>query len=331
MVNEEEVIDVEYNDVSEKEDIQPEEEIVSAVPEEEPVPDLKNESNVNINVEKMLNAGLKISNEEALEILKLITEYRQYKVTDVYSRLPKQLKKMVDSYISTTNNVRGQKGIVSKNNAARALLNMFIDKLGFNDELSKLQNEIHEEVDKTSQEIRDLLNDAYQKAFDNLDQIRQEDPERAKKIEDVRDGFAMADSFDELIINYLKSAKPRDIKRYKQHYNSATEEFMAHVYSQSIKVRFPNIDRLYSYMFRNKQYSSYGTDVIKTFVVALCKLCISHDVSDLKNLAMVYRTIGNVYQFGLTPQQKDMHSNKITTVLDYISSILDQNDKKKGK
>ena len=174
---------------------------------------------------------------------------------------------------------------------------------------------------KSIKELDDLLKNTYKEAFEKVDEIEKEDPERAERIRQVQSGFKYAENFQELI-NYIDSDKPKNIKRYHQHYNSDTETMHKYLASNSFHIAAPSTAMMYEFL-KSKLDSKYTTDDIKGFITLLSRTIMQQDVNDLEEFAYVFKLLSNIYCINMTPNQRDI-------VIDQIAKVIDHMNSKKG-
>lgn len=259
-----------------------------------------------------------LDDESVIQMLKVIDEYKAGNTSSLYSRLPKQMQYMVNGIVASESNNINPKQIMSlRNNAAKMLVDSFINdaKMSavveeFNTEISSTMNEMNEEYDK-------MLNDAIDSVFNRIEEIRTNDPEHAEKIESVKHAFNSATTFEKQL-EYAKHTSYNKFNKLLARYKDDVYYFNKRVNSNSFGVKITNIEEIVPVI--KLALPQYTEEDIKKFVICICRTI--GDIDDLANIAYEYRMVGNIYKYKFTPidSNGEIIFKNISKVIDAILS-----------
>lgn len=302
-----------------------------------PTPDVIKEDDIPDPVEEIITSprqavlkafrktGIKFKEDEVDQLVEVVKEYHADHSIPVFGKMPKILQNIIK--ISCRNMLtKGMKN-VNREDMAKVMLDDITHVAGFEVALTNLKDEMKLKLGEANKELRELVDHAYKSAFDNIEDIRKENPEKAEKIEKVQKAFEMAANFN-IQKEYLDKDTPRNVKRYHQHYNSDVSAFRTKTGANAINLTIPSLDHLLRYL--QVYTKQYDIDVLKGFVVLIARSTMDLDFSDLQNTAYVYKLMANIYQYGATPNQKsDTMLKGAIEVLDKIKKIMTTKPKKK--
>lgn len=280
-------------------------------------------------------SGINLSDDEVSDLLKLVLEFYNNRNIKVYDRLPKMIKTAVDNYHkqAIVHRIR----VNSKELIAQAILNTIIHSNGFETSLTDMTSEFKKKMAEFNKEMREILDKNYQELFDKIDEFKETDPEKADKLIKVKEGFEAAQNLD-ILINYLNSDTPKNIKRYHQHYNSEVVDFYSKININAINMHFSALNGITDKMFGfitsyvKNNHLDYTTDEIKSFIVLLVRATKNLDYNDLKNITYIHKLLDSIYEYGKTPNQKSYAMVKeIIKVLDMIREIINKSNTDKRK
>lgn len=263
---------------------------------------------------KEANLGLNLKDSEAMA--DLVFEYIDNKSLKLYNRLPHPLKLCIDSiYGKSVGDYT--KPTITKEEIAKFIIDGIIDDGEFKAIMKQFNDEMNEYTVETSKEMINLFSDAYNEIFNKIDEIREEDPERADLLQSVKDAFEDAKNFNRQI-EFLKSEKPRIVRKYHRRVHAITDTFNNLVNATEIKL--PNINELYDIIkLRLPQYSK---DQINEFIILICKSTMNLDFSILANIAYVYKLVDSIYKFKFVAVgYEDEESNR---VFGAISDVIEE-------
>lgn len=161
------------------------------------------------NLKNTLNSNYNISNEEAITFANLIIKARNGENVDVYNNLPKELK----SYI---NNIATEQKIPDNNKkqflhfAAKSI----IDEMVKDAEISLLSFDLEKAMQEMLPTPTEMYSEANKEYIENefpkvAEKIKEESPEKAQNLLDMRQGYIDAYTFDTMyqILNNSKVFK----------------------------------------------------------------------------------------------------------------------------
>ena len=286
---------------------------------EEAVEDIVNRSSNDTLKQVFKESGLDFTEDEANGLIALIMEYNKDKSTKCYDRLPKVLKDEADNlYMAhAKQKAYGKRINISRETIAKFFIDSFISDTAFQQVLNEVNDEMSTAAVEMNKELADIFNDAYNEVFDKIDEIRAEDPEKADRIESIKNAFNDAATMNPML-EYLNNDKPRNVRKYHRHYASDPARFNKLVNVTDIKV--PDITQLYDII--KLRLPTYSSDDIKAFIVLLARHAMDLDFTEVKNIAYVYRLVDSIYKYKfITAAYEDEHSK---AVMDRVSHIMDE-------
>ena len=243
-----------------------------------------------------------ISEESALEIVKLINKIRENKnfvnKTNIYNEYPKEIRDMIDQYIGTvlgvSPNMKSNQVKQVKNSIAKSLLSEFSSYI----EMNSLTKNFNAEMEGIFKEMGTNVSALY-KEYNNerenylkeiLSKIPEEDTDKRKIITDTMD--AINDSYT---LNRLKEGVPK-MKKIRK------------IEMEKPKTRvFADFEAKY----RESPYNMYSLDVALDilnkhnvheddpnanlrFLIAFCKYCEKYNPNIIPEHSFMFYTVYNI-------------------------------------
>ena len=281
------------------------------------------------------DSKLKAINEEEYDaIAEIVLDYMNSKDKNnylFYHKLPLTAQNFIDDFSYLNNSKSMTKDIRTKNILRERNCKLFFDTITTSvmmDEFMKTiskknkTNSDTKDLHNSLAEIKSIIDESYKEAFDNIEKIRETNPEQADKILKIKTGFEKASDF-RLQFEYIKNDSPKNVKRYHQHYNSDTELFTKYVRNNPLGVKIPSLDRFIELLRTSDITSIYSIDLMKACAVVIARSCCKLDITDIENIAYIHKLMCTIYQIGLTPNQYDYSVfNKISGIMDYIDMII---------
>ena len=268
-----------------------------------------------------------ILNDNELDIIiNLLNEYYNDRSISIYERLPKSIKKSVNNAYRKMYNV----GYRSMNNIniIKAVFDSILGDVTYEIALNSITKQYDEETIKYNRKIRDAYENMYEIAFNSIDDLKEEDPEKAEYIQTIKDAFEKAKTFKPQI-EFLHNDRPKLVKRYAMNYNSISTEFVKKTTGSKLKLNDPS--ELYNVIrrFLPKEYDS--TD-IKRFISLLAKSIMDLDYTDMANSCYAYRLFDSISQHKLAEKNKDIDVFvRIANVIDEINRVIKEYENKNHK
>ena len=225
-------------------------------------------------------------------------------------------------YKTNGKSIKGYNSIISREEIAKFIIDSIIDDGEFKAIMKQFDDEMNAYTSETSKEMIDILSNAYDDIFNNIDEIRKEDPEKADRLEKVKAAFEEATNFNKQI-QFLTADKPRNVRKYKRRVHAITDTFNNLVNVGEIKI--PNINELFDII--KLRLPQYNKDQINEFIILLCRSTMDLDFNVLSNIAYVYRLVDRIYKFKfITAGYED---DETTQVFNDISDVIELIQKRK--
>lgn len=268
-------------------------------------------------------AKLGLNLKESDSLAQLVLEYRENNSIKIFNRLPGPLKSKVNMIYKTNGKgIRSSNSIISREEIAKFIIDSIIDDGEFKAIMKQFDDEMNAYTSETSKEMIDIFSNAYDDIFNNIDEIRKEDPEKADRLESVKVAFEDATNFNKQI-EYLNNDKPRNVRKYHRRAHAIIDTFNNLVNVGEIKI--PNINELFDII--KLRLPQYNKDQINEFIILLCRSTMDLDFSVLSNIAYVYRLVDRIYKFKfITAGYEDEESTK---VFNDISGVIELIQKRK--
>lgn len=225
------------------------------------------------------------------KFLKLIFKYKDDNNIPLYNELPQNIKNLADGFINMSK-AMGEK--LSKEGAAKLVIDNFINDAEINKAYDDYRNEMDDFMVEAHGEYKLLIQDKMDEVFNNIEEIRKENPEKAKTIEEIKQAFDDAESFTR-VREYIKNTSIKKLKKAANRYDGEVIYFNKRVSSAELKI--PNIGKLLPII--KAALPELEESQIKLFIVAISKSCYSLDPTNIIDISYIYKLISNItaYEF----------------------------------
>jgi hypothetical protein len=254
-----------------------------------------------VNDSTISSPKFELSEESALEIVKLINKIREnknfVKNTNIYNEFPDELKNMIDQYLATNGVVptlKNNQVRYMKNSIAKSLLSEFSTYIEMNSVTKNFNAEVENIFKEMGTNVSSLYRD-YNKERDNylkeiLAKIPEENVDKRQIITDTMD--AIHDSYT---LSRLKEAVPK-MKKIRK---IEIEKPRARVFSD------------FEAKYRESPYNMYSLDIALDilnrynhneedptnnlrFLIAFCKYCSNYNPNVIPEHSFMFYTIYNI-------------------------------------
>ena len=256
-----------------------------------------------------------ITDEDAIELLKIIMQYKNDGVVEgLYHKLPPTVKNLADGLVVVG---KGENLKVSKDNAAKVLIDSFINDAKFSASIDDFNEEMNNLVISTSKEYKVLMNEYIEEMYKDIDKIRTEDPEKAETLEKIKKAFEDAEKFTREL-DYLDHTSAKKLKKVTQ--NSFDNEcFYFNKKVNATEIKLPNIENAYPII--KKALPGFTELQIKEFIITICKASYDLDVNKIEDLAYIYRAVENIFAFRVI-DMVDFNSDFAKQVFGNVSVVI---------
>ena len=303
----EETENTEYSEVTEINDIDVDDD---AMPSIEDIPEVVVRDVIRENI-KDIN-GLNMNDEEAESLIDLLVEYNKDRSIKIYDKLPKMLQDIIHNYASKLNPL--DRRYITTEDIAREYINNLLSDSELDAQIKYLNKEMNAAMADMEKELSSIMDEAYDGIFDSINQVKEENPEKAERIEKVKAAFDKASTWDTQL-DFLKTQKPRDVRKYHLRFNDACNRFNTIVNVNLISIKVPEMQELYNIL--REWMPNYSKDQLKEFCVLICKSVENMDFNDIGPTAYVHKLTDNIYVF------KHRHTASYFEYEDYFKSIGD--------
>lgn len=310
------------------------------------------QANTNRMVENAKDS-LNLTDDDAIAMISIISEMKKNPKYPVYSNLPNSLKKIVDDIavdgFHTPINAIPRANL---DRIARMVMTEFASSEELNDAFIDLQKSIDEALHIPS--IMDLYTEHTRKVMEEnipemAESIKEEYPEKAKMLLDVKEEFSHSYTFDRAREMYESNSRLRkavrrhdmEYKRVLQDFNSKNERStfkMNDVTELPIVLHKTLIEDPEIMMAANKEddkpvddYVSGVVDMnitdddIQKFCVLICKSCENLDPTAILDAAYMYYMMKNIIVLKYADEAKtDFAAELINNICNTIAFIRDK-------
>ena len=273
--------------------------------------------------QSILDYNMGISEDDALALAKVALEYRADKTIKVYDKMPDGVKKYIATIQMNINRPTNRSNKISKENAAKFFIDSFLNDAELQMALEEFNTQLNDAYTSMDSEISKLFSDAYEEEFAKIDEYRDEDPEKADRIEKIKNAFDEAKPPFQKLLDWIEP-RHRKILFKRAEFRFTDETFYFNKLVNVTDVRVPNIRDLLEVI---KAYMPDKTDIeVKRFIVAVCRHVMDYDFTDLGNVAYIYRFVDNIYKYKFLSTAVDDDESKalfgaISAVIDKINSL----------
>ena len=280
--------------------------------------------------EEVVREGVKdkfnteFKDEEVIQMMNLMNDYRKDKSIDVFNRLPKKIQNMITRHIA-------KEGIPFNTaiNIRKAMAREIIDDLIMDLSIDNYQIEFNEELDKIfgdmKEEIRDMSIKNTKNQIDQLikvePELREKDPEKADRLLLIIDGMKNSFSYEKLYtaVKEKKIGRIRkiDLEKPKKIYDKFNRLYETSVYN------IYDMNLLHG-ILRKVLPEDISDEKIHRFLISFCKYCENNNFNPdvLENHSFMYYTVLNIVLLSLGTKsiEEDEYAKEIT---DNIIKVID--------
>lgn len=261
-----------------------------------------------------------IFREDAIALIPIMQKYNKDKSIKVFDDLPESIKTIARS-IALNNSTKRNR--MSKESAAKLLLDTFILDVSMDEIVDEYNREILNITSETSESLHKSIDESYQEMFDKIDEIRKTDPDMADRIKLIKDSFEDAESFKRQsdYVNYLSKKK---LEKWTLKFKDECSYFNKKVNTFD-SIRVPDISELVDII---KLYlPQFSENDIKKFIVVISRSTLYYenalDMTKIENVAYIYRLIDSIYRYkNSTPAVIDETAQNLFTRLSIVISKI---------
>ena len=260
-----------------------------------------------------------LDDESAVQMLKIIDDYKAGDKSSLYLKFPKKMQEMVNGILMTEThgNINPKQISSMRNNIANMLIDSFINDAKISATVDEFNNELSGTVAEMNEEYDHMLTDAIDSTFNKIEEIRAEDPEQAKRIESVKNAFEDATTFEKQL-EFAKHTSSKKFNKLLTRYKDDVYYFNKKVNSNTIGVKVSNIEEIVPVI--KAALPQYTEEDIKKFVICICRTIKNTD--ELSEIAYEYRMIASIYRYKFTTidEKGEIIFENISKVIDAILS-----------
>ena len=232
-----------------------------------------------------------ISDDDSVALFKIIMQYKNDGIAQgLYNKLPPTVKNLADGLIVVG---KTESAKVSKDNAAKILIDSFIGDAKFSASIDEFNEEMNNLLISSTEEYKSLMNGYIESVYKDIDKIKTEDPEKAETLSKIKQAFEDAEVYAKEL-EWLDHISAKKLKKITQ--NSFDNEcFYFNKKVNTTDIKLPDIREAYPII--KKALPGYTELQIKEFIIAICKSSYNLDVNKIEDLAYIHRSIENIFAF----------------------------------
>lgn len=253
-----------------------------------------------------------ITIDDAKITMRVISDYKRNNITEgLYNKLPESMQNLANGFkpLGAGSNLK-----ISDDEAAKTVIDSFIGDAKFGRAMDEFNSEINDLMINTSKDYQMLMQDYIDNLFNDIENIRIEDPNKAKQIEDIKQAFDDSITFNKQL-EFLNRINPKKIKKALNNYDSECFYFNKKV--NTTDIRIPDIKELAPIIKR--ALPQYTEKQIKEFIIIICLSSYTLDVSNIADLAYIYRALDRVHTFRYV---SNIESDAAKEVFGNISAVI---------
>lgn len=292
---------------------------------------------------------LDLTEEETIIFLSVISKYKKDKNMNIYPELPQKVKDMIHTLVSS-------EGIPWSISTCNKIAKLFIDEFISNAEMDEAYVDFEKSLNEALKmpTIADMYSEHTKSVMDEkipemIENIKDEFPEKAKLLEDIRSEFYKACSLEKLAEHYKENTRTRKLIRrdWEKPVNFCDEFNMMNSRSKfkmpDCRSIIPALNRVLLNDFeegsRVDEMEITEKDVNK-FVVLFGRHASWLDPSNIVDAAYMYYALKNITMLNLTNETKTSFAaeliNKICDIIELIRAEEEEfnasnNKHEKGK
>lgn len=275
---------------------------------------------IKINKEMILNSeatkDLDISDEEIIELLNFIERYEaNEKGFDIYNNMPKFMKQATDKLYSESY------GQLKKKEIATIIADNFIKEVKMDQAFLDINNAIKNElrIPSLTELYAEFIKENFEeKLLEVADQVREENPEKAKMLEDISAIYKTTYTFEELI-NGLNNRKVRqyikDESRYKKMCSAFNRKY------ENSRFKISSVDLCYSAI--RSCIPELEDEYVKKFIMLFCKVSENKNPDDILDHVFMYYTIQNIRLLQHEDDPNNKRSEMYNTIVENIKKTIE--------
>lgn len=288
-----------------------------------------------------------LSDEEVFQMINVLSNMRSNPKYPVYANLPEKMQ-LIISKLAYENKIP-----VSKLDAvSRAMLEELVSEAGIDNTLIDLEKALNEALnvpsimDMYTEHTRNVMEDILPKTIEN---IRDEFPEKAEKLEAVKKAFMESYDFSFAKRVYTENSRLRKtIRRFSTEFQRSIDLF--NYMNEKSNFKMNDANHLFAVLKKvliDDPYIAYGVheqtgealpemeqklcdmciaeDDIKKFCILICKSCENYNPNDVTHAAYMYYLVRNIIALRHTNEAKtDFAVELINNICDTITFIRDK-------
>lgn len=259
-----------------------------------------------------------LTNKEAELLFNTIESFKSGN-RDIYMMLPEKIKIITDGIVLSSIKAGAP---VTKNQAACFIIDELIKDAKFNTAFDEYTNDFSTAIAEANAEFDNLIGNSINDTFAKIDEIRESDPEKAKKIQLFKDAFEKAGNFD-VQLEWLNKASAKFINKKVSRYTN--EVFYVNKKLNTTSIKIPDLTELEPIIKMVRPELS--SEDIKKFIIVLCLSIQKLDIDmgeNIGNLAYVYKLINNIYMYKFASyvgEEAEKVFGGITEVINKINNL----------
>ena len=291
----------------------------------EDAPAVTNDATKNYNdaVEELAQLGeLKslITDEEATQLFKIVTESQNNPDYDVYANMPPRMKTQITNVIKI-GNIKGKAAI---NSFCRMMIDTFITEIKLDENISEYMNDLNAVL--AIPDPIDMYNDHTRETFE-VNILKQADSltnkTEADKIRLVSKAYTDSYTLERqkaILTSEFYNKLNKNINKY---FKRLCDNFDFKLYKAGYKNKsiFTLIDKLQSLFKINET-------IAKKYIVALCLTTKDYQISNKDEIWFMYSSIRNIESLAaITKNHSEFSQLMINNIKSFIEEMLDKENK----
>lgn len=236
-----------------------------------------------------------LTDEEALSLYNVIRMYKDGNKKGLYERLPMRIKRIADGIACNSAMAAPRVTRINKDAIAAYIVESLINDAKINNVFDEYDREMRGIANDMNQDFAKIMSEAMNESFENIEKIKETDPEVAARIESVKNAFDRAEGFD-LQLEWLEHMSAKKLNKITTRARNEFLYFNKRVNTTSIKVpditEIPDVIRI----VMPEVSEELALKFTLVLVESLVKLPVD-DKENLSNLAYIYKLIDNIYKY----------------------------------
>lgn len=260
-----------------------------------------------------------LDDESTVQMLNVIEEYKSGKQSSLYSRLPKKMQDMVNGIVltETNGNVSPKQIMPMRNTIAKMLIDDFINDAKISAVVDDFNKEMSSTINEMNIEYDNMLGDAIDSVFNKIEEIKNENPEQAERIESVKNAFDNAITFEKQL-EFAKRNSSKKFNKFLTRYTDDVYYFNKRVNSNTFGVKVSNIEEIVPII--KYALPQYTEEDIKKFIICICRTM--ENIDEIAGISYEYKMISSIYKYKFTniDEKGEIIFGNISKVIDAILS-----------